>query len=152
ALDAQQGRDARLTFQAPSAGNYLAGVSSAGDDAYDPAVAPSGQGGVTTGLFDVDLHRRHAALAPELAGSPFWLGTDTAAYGDTVTARFTVDNRGGAAAGAFFVQVLLTPDNSFGPESQLLTTFSVPGLGAGQEYTPGYFTVSLPDRAQARAA
>src|SRR6516225_21444 len=45
ALDAQQGGDARLTFQAPAAGNYLVGVSSAGDDAYDPAVATDGQGG-----------------------------------------------------------------------------------------------------------
>ena len=45
ALDAQQGGDPRLTFQAPVAGDYLVGVSSAGDDAYDPAVATSGQGG-----------------------------------------------------------------------------------------------------------
>jgi hypothetical protein len=151
ALDAQQGGDAHLTFQSPSAGNYLVGVSSAGD-AYDPAVATSGQGGVTTGLFDLDLQRRPAALTPELAGSSFWLRTDTAAYGDTVTARFTLDNRGGAAAGAFFVQVLLSADNLFGPSSQPLTTFTAPGLGAGQEYTPGYFTVQLPDLTQARAA
>jgi hypothetical protein len=45
ALDAQQGGDAHLTFQAPRAGDYLVSVSSAGDDAYDPAVATSGQGG-----------------------------------------------------------------------------------------------------------
>jgi len=43
ALDAQQGGDPRLTFQAPAAGDYLVGVSSAGDDAYDPAVANSGR-------------------------------------------------------------------------------------------------------------
>ena len=39
ALDAQQGGDPRLTFQAPAAGDYLVGVSSAGDEAYDPAAA-----------------------------------------------------------------------------------------------------------------
>src|SRR5262249_539420 len=31
------------------------------------------------------------------------------------------------------------------------TSFTVPGLGGGQEYTPGYFTVPLADSAQARA-
>src|SRR5215469_7572200 len=42
ALDAQQGGDPHLLFQAPAAGDYLVGVSSAGDDAYDPSVATSG--------------------------------------------------------------------------------------------------------------
>jgi hypothetical protein len=143
ALDAQRGGDARLTFQASADGNYLVGVSSNGDDDYDPAVATSGHEGATSGMFDLDLQRQHAALMPDLAAGSFRLVTHTAAYGDTVTAGFTVDNRGGAAAGAFKVQVVLSADNLFGPSLQPLMTFSVPGLGAGQEYSPDFFTVQL---------
>jgi hypothetical protein len=153
ALDAQQGGDARLTFQAPRMGDYLVGVSSAGDDAYDPSLTTSGQGGVTTGLYALDLQRKPAVpLTPELAGSSFRLQADTAAYGDTVTGTFTVDNRGGAAASAFAVQVVLSPDNLFGPYFLVLTTFALPGLRAGQEFASGVFTMSLPDLAQATAA
>jgi hypothetical protein len=153
ALDAQEGGDPHLKFQAPSAGDYLVGVSSAGDDAYDPAVATSGHGGVTTGLYDLDLQRKPAEpLTPELAGSSFRLQTDTAAYGDTVAGTFTVDNRGGAAAGAFAVQVVLSVDNLFGPSSKVLTTFALTSLGAGREFSPGDFTVTLPDLASATAA
>jgi hypothetical protein len=86
ALDAQEGGDPRLTFQAPAAGDYLVGVSSAGDDAYDPAVATSGHGGLTTGLYALDLQREPAApLTPELAGGSFRLQADAAGYGDTVS-------------------------------------------------------------------
>jgi hypothetical protein len=153
ALDAQQGGDPHLTFQAPAAGDYLVGVSSSGDDAYDPAVATSGHGGVTTGLYALDLQRKPAApLTPELAGSSFRLQADTAAYGDTVSGTFTVDNRGGAAAGAFAVQVVLSADNLFGPSSQVLTTFALAGLGSGKEFSPGVFTVALPELAAAAAA
>src|SRR6516162_4037456 len=153
ALDAQQGGDPRLTFQAPAAGDYLVGVSSAGDDAYDPAVANSGRGGVTTGLYALDLQRKPAApLTPELAGSSFRLQADTAAYGDTVSGTFTVDNRGGAAAGAFAVQVVLSADNFFGKSPQVLPTFSLKGRGAGQTFSPGVFAVTLPDLAHATTA
>src|SRR6516165_6051669 len=153
ALDAQQGGDPRLTFQAPAAGDYLVGVSSAGDDAYDPAVATSGRGGLATGLYALDLQRKPAApLTPELAGGSFQLQTDTAAYGDTVAGTFTVDNRGGAAAGAFAVQVVLSANNLFGPQSRVLTTFALAGLGAGSEFSPGVFTVTLPNQAEATAA
>lgn len=151
ALDAQKGGDARLTFQAATTGSYLVGVSAAGDDAYDPSVVGSGKGGATTGLYTLDLQRQTAALTPDLAGSSFQLQTNTAAYGDTVTAKFTVDNRGGAAAGAFEVQVVLSPDNLFGPSSWLLTTFALTGLGVGQEFNSGAFTMSLPDPAQTTA-
>jgi hypothetical protein len=91
-------------------------------------------------------------LTPELAGSSFRLQADTAAYGDMVSGTFTVDNRGGADAGAFAVQVVLSADNQFGPESQVLTTFALAGLGAGQSFAPGVFTVTLPDLAAATAA
>jgi hypothetical protein len=151
ALDAQQGGDARLTFQAPTAGDYLVGVSSAGNDLYDPSVADSGRGGNTTGLYSLDLQRQTAALTPDLAGASFQLQSDAATYGDTVVGRFMVDNRGGAAAGAFDVQVLLSADNLFGPCSQVLTMFELASLGAGQESAPYIFTVELPDLAQATA-
>src|SRR6516162_4952378 len=131
ALDAQEGGDPHLTFQAPAAGDYLVGVSSAGDDAYDPAIANSGHGGLTTGLFALDLQRKPAApLTPELAGGSFRLQGDTAAYGDTVSGTFTVDNRGGAAAGPFAGEVVLSADNFFGKSPQVLPTFSLKGRGA----------------------
>jgi hypothetical protein len=91
-------------------------------------------------------------LTPELAGGSFRLQADTAAYGDTISGTFTVDNRGGADASAFAVQVVLSPDNLFGPYFLVLTTFAVPGLRAGQEFASGVFTMSLPDLAQATAA
>jgi microcystin-dependent protein len=153
ALDDQQGGDPRLTFQAPAAGSYLVGVSSAGDDAYNPSVAGSGQGGSSTGLYSLDLRRTSAVpLTPDLAGSSFRLQSATAAYGESVSGTFSVDNRGGAAAGPFAVQVLLSADNLFGPQSLVLTTLPVAGLGPGQAFTPGSFTVTLPDLASATAA
>jgi hypothetical protein len=115
-------------------------------------VTASGRGGLTTGLYDLDLQRKPPAMTPELAGSSFRLQADTAAYGDTVAGTFTVDNRGGAAAGAFAVQVVLSTNNLFGSSSQVLTTFSLAGLGAGQSFAPGGFTVTLPALAGAVAA
>ena len=50
AADFQEGGDPQLTFQAATDGDYWIGVSSAGDDAYNPNVADSGAGGATTGL------------------------------------------------------------------------------------------------------
>jgi hypothetical protein len=153
ALDKQEGGDPGLSFQAAQPGDYFLGVSAAGDDAYDPATAATGHGGRTTGLFALDLRRTPAApLTADLAGSAFRLATATAAYGDTVAATFAVDNRGGADAGAFVVQVVLSPNNRFGPQSLVLTTFSLAGLGAGQAFSPGGFAVTLPDLTSATAA
>src|SRR5581483_8609309 len=61
ALDDQEGGDPRLTFQAAAAGSYLVGVSSAGDDAYDPTADSNGQGGSTTGEYALDLRRTAGA-------------------------------------------------------------------------------------------
>jgi hypothetical protein len=153
ALDDQEGGDPQLAFQAPGAGDYLVGVSSAGDDAYDPTALDSGQGGTTTGDYALDLRRTPGAtLTADLAGSSFRLATTTAAYGDTLSGTFTVDNRGGADAGAFDVQVVLSANNRFGPASTVLTTFTLTGLRAGQEYSAGNFTVTLPDPATATGA
>jgi hypothetical protein len=152
ALDDQEGGDPRLTFQAPAAGNYLVGVSSAGDDAYDPTADSSGQGGTTTGLYALDLRRTAgAALTADLAGGSVRLTTTTAAYGDRISGTFTVDNRGGADAGAFDVQVVLSATNRFGPSSLVLATLPLPGLGAGQELSTGG-SVTLPDLARAKVA
>ena len=152
ALDDQEGGDPRLTFQAPAAGDYLIGVSSAGDDAYDPTAADSGQDGSTTGLYTLDLRLTlGTALTPDLAGGSFRLATTGAAYGDTLSGTVTVDNRGGADAGAFDVQVVLSGNNRFGPSSLVLTTISLPGLGAGQEFSSGG-SVTLPDLATATGA
>src|SRR5262249_20984645 len=57
ALDNQEGGDPSLTFQAPTADIYLVGVSSAGNDAYDPNNPSTDQGGQTKGLYTLDLQR-----------------------------------------------------------------------------------------------
>ncbi len=62
ALDDQEGGDPQLTFQAAHAGDYFIGVSADGDDAYDPTVANSGQGGSSMGLYALNL--RLTADAP----------------------------------------------------------------------------------------
>jgi hypothetical protein len=99
------------------------------------------------------LQREPAApLTPELAGSSFRLQTDTAAYGDRVTGTFTVENRGGATAGPFAVQLVLSGPDGVGPASVVLASYAVSGLGTGQAYSPGGFTVTLPDQAAATAA
>jgi hypothetical protein len=156
ALDHQEGGDPRLTFQAATAGDYLVGVSSAPDDNYDPLVPGSGGAGATTGLYTLNLHLTPGQPAQaDLAGSSFRLGTPTAAWGETVPVRFTVENRGAADAGPFAVQLLLSNDPAFGPASavyQLPQTFAQPGLAAAGSFSPGAVTVTLPDAATAAAA
>jgi hypothetical protein len=153
ALDDQEGGDPRLTFQAPTAGTYYLGISAAGNDAYDPNAANNGHGSRTTGLFTLDLRRTPGApLLADLAGSSFRLATDTATYGDTLSGTFTVENHGGAGASAFAVQVVLSPNSLFGPQSFVLTTFSLPSLRAGQAFSPGGFMVTLPELATSTAA
>ncbi len=153
AADDQEGGDPRLSFQAATAGDYYVGVSGAPNDDYDPAALDSGTPGGTTGLYTLTLRDTAGApLMADLAGASFRLGTDTASWGDTLTAAFRVENRGGAGAGAFAVQVLLSPDNRFGPSAVVLTSFAVPALAAGQEFASGPFPVLLPDADTARAA
>ena len=99
ALDDQEGGDPQLTFQAPTAGDYFIGVSSAPNDNYNPQVAGSGTTGGTIGLYTLNLRDTPDATPQEnLAGSSFRLGTDAAAWGDTVHVAFTVENRGAVAA------------------------------------------------------
>src|SRR5699024_7852097 len=108
ALDDQEGGDPRLTFQAPARGVYVLGASSAPDDNSDPAVPDSGSAGGTTGLYTLDLQLTPGAQPePGLAGSSFRLGANTVAWGEAVPVTFRVENRGGAAAGPFTVQLLL---------------------------------------------
>jgi hypothetical protein len=154
ARDDQEGGDPSLTFQAARAGDYYVGVSGAPNDAYDPATADSGNAGNTTGLYTLSLRdAAGASLQADLAGSSFRLGADTAAYGDTVPFAFTVEDRGGADAAAFQVQLLLSASNTFATAgSLLLQTYSVAGLGAGAAYSSGSLTVTLPDAAEAQAA
>jgi len=153
ATDDQEGGDPQLTFQAATAGDYFVGVSSAGDDAYDPNVAGSGSGGATTGTYALDVRLTpDQPLAAELAGRSFRLQTSAAVYEDSVSGTFTVENRGGTGATAFDVQVVLSPNNLFGPGSPVLATFSVAALAAGQTFSPGNFSVTLPDLSAALGA
>jgi hypothetical protein len=162
ARDRQDGGDPRLTFQAASAGSYFVGISSAGNDAYDPTAANSGHGGATTGLYALDLRRTVSApLLPDLAGGSFRLGTETAAWGETVPVSFTVENRGGADAGPFDVQILLASNPRFDPSSSLVLpitlgdsvrqTFALDSLAAGQAFSSDSFTITLPNAASAQA-
>src|SRR5262249_32323208 len=96
-LDDQEGGDPQLTFQAATDGDYFVGISGAPNDHYDPQVEGSGTAGATTGLYTLNVRLTlNAPLVADLTGSSFRLDTATAAPGDTVPVRFTVENRGGA--------------------------------------------------------
>src|SRR5262249_1839915 len=111
AQDAQESGDPRLTFQAAPPGHSFAALT-AGD--------------ATPGRDEPDVNRRRGVpLAADLAGGSFRLNTDTAAYGDTVSGTFRVQNRGGADVGAFDVQVVLSGADPVGP-SVVLATYHVP--------------------------
>jgi hypothetical protein len=69
-----------------------------------------------------------------------------------VSGTFTVENRGGVAAGAFAVQLVLSDHDMVGPASVVLATYTVPGLGAGRAFSPGGSRVTLPGLATATAA
>ena len=155
ALDDQEGGDPHLTFQAASAGYYFIGVSSAPNDSYDPHIAGSGTGGGTTGLYTLNLQDTPgAALQADLTGSSFRLGSGTAAWGESISGTFTIQNRGGADSAGFTVQLVLssgTGFNSADPSLILPATFaSGPPtlLATGHAYTD-QFSVQLPSAAPA---
>jgi hypothetical protein len=149
ALDDQEGGDPTLAFQAAQTGAYFVGVSSAGDDAYDPTRAGSGHDGTSTGVFSLDLRSVPAWPAADLAGEAFRLSTPTMALGDTVSGSFTVENRGGASTSGFAVRVELASNNRFDASSNLQTLPTVSqqiaptSLQPGQVYSTS-FTVSFP--------
>jgi hypothetical protein len=147
ALDEEPGRDPQLSFQADSKGEYFLGISAAGNNAYDPNQG-FGTGGSTTGMYALDLRLQAAApLQPNLVARSFHLTTNTASWGSSVTATFTVENRGGATAGAFSFLVRLSGSNRFNGPNDLTLTPVVPvqfnGLAAGTSRT-AQVTVTLP--------
>jgi hypothetical protein len=149
ALGDQEGGDPQLTFQAKAAGDYFVGVSSDGDNAYDPNMTLSGHGGTSTGLYTLDLQLRAGVTAmPDLTGSSLRLGADMALPGDSIPVTFAVDNRGAADPGKFQVEVLLASNELFDSSSQVLTTLSRADLTAdvtGQRFSsPAGFQVTLP--------
>ncbi len=152
ALDDQEGGDPQLTFQAANAGDYFIGVSSDGDDAYDPTTANSGHGGTSTGLYALNLNLTpDAPLLADVTGSAFRLTSgNTAAYGDTISGTFTIENRGGATSTGFTVQLMLSTTALFNSNAIAvpLTPFQLASgppaeLAAGQSYTD-QFTAQLP--------
>ncbi|MGO9814751.1 MAG: FG-GAP-like repeat-containing protein [Isosphaeraceae bacterium] len=142
------GRDPRLTFQAPASGTYYMGVSGAGNLQYNPQVQGGGDtlpGGIgaSTGLYQLHLSKTNAPLLPDLVGASFEVAQDSALWGEPVTIHYMIENRGGAAAGPFQVDLRLADHNRFDGSQPLLATFSVDGLAAGTAAT-GTLTVTLP--------
>jgi FG-GAP-like repeat/Bacterial pre-peptidase C-terminal domain len=148
ALDNQEGGDPQLTFQAATAGTYYLGVSSSHDNNYNPLVSGSGTPGGSTGVYTLDVRRTGGPLMPDLTGSSFRTGLDTAAPGEKVPVSFMVQNRGGADPGNFQVQVLLSQNNLFDSSAQVLWTFTRSQLIAdttGRSFSsPEGFTVTVP--------
>jgi hypothetical protein len=142
ANDNFNGADPRLTFQASAAGTYFVGVSSTGNAAYDPHTARGGSG-TTQGLFEMRLSETNAPLLPDLVGGSFHLSGGPAAWGSAVTISYSIENRGGGAAGPFQVEVRLSSDNRIDASDILLTAISVPGLAAGAAAI-GTLHVTLP--------
>ncbi len=161
ALDNREGGDPTLTFQAATAGDYRIGVSTAGDDAYDLAASASGAGGTSTGTYalDVSLQDKNAAPAQvNLTGASFrLLSGDAAAWGDTVTVAFAVENRGAEPAAASAQAQLVVSDRHTSAASPHVypfpgLSFPLAGLTQGQPYQSGPLTLRLPDAATALAA
>ncbi len=141
AANLQTGGDARLAFQAAATGTYFVGVQAAGASAGTYSLA-------------VDVNPGQPLLA-DLAGSSFRLAEPTAAWGETVRPTFAVGNRGGAASGAFRVQLYLSRDARIDPADSLpllAAPLEVSGLAAGAEWSPSGLEVALPTRAAAEAA
>jgi hypothetical protein len=152
ALDDQEGGDPSLSFQAATAGTYFVGVSSAGNDNYDPEVADSGQGGLSTGLYTLELRSNtDAPVQADVTASSFRLDNPTAAWGDTLTGTFRVENRGGAAASGFSVTLELAGTNLFDGPSRSWQTTTPTGLMPDQGYLAA-FSVQLPTSAPAGLA
>ncbi len=169
ALDDQEGGDPRLTFQAAMVGDYFVGVSASGNDNYNPIDPgqPSGNvegpfpppdaTGADRGLYTLNLQlTANAPLQSDLAGASFRLVQQTAALGDAnpITGSFTVDNRGGAAAAGFSVEIVLSTSprfDGFSPRQVLTPTFQTEPptiLAADAAYTD-HFSVQLPASAPA---
>ena len=62
---------------------------------------------------------------PDLVGASFEVVQDSALWGEPVTVRYTIENRGGAAAGPFQVDLRLADHSRFDASQPLLATFSV---------------------------
>jgi hypothetical protein len=153
ALNAQQGGDPNLTFQAPASGTYYVGVSSAGNTGYDPTTGTNVNTGTTTGLYTLNATvTSNVTLTPDLTGQNLSVSTDTVTLGGNVSMNFTIGNQGGAAAGNFTVNVEASSTNLFDPASTVvLQNLTVPGLAPGASYTTSNLTVTLPDAATAAA-
>jgi hypothetical protein len=137
-----EGNDTHLTFQAAAAGTYYVGVSDLGNTSYDPRVAAS-DAGTSPGLYQLHLSDTNAPLLPDLVGAAFQVVEGTALWGQTISVRYAVENRGGADASPFQVEVRLSTDNRLDGADTLLTTIQVAGLKAGTS-TGGTLTLTLP--------
>jgi hypothetical protein len=142
ANDNFNGLDPQLTFQAAAAGTYYVGVSATGNTGYDPHIARSGSG-TSHGLFDLHLSETNAPLLPDLVGGSFHILGGPAAWGEAVTVNYEIENRAGAGAGPFQVELRLSSDNRIDASDVLLSTIAVPGLAAGAA-SVGTIRLTLP--------
>ncbi len=124
-----EGGDPELTFQATTSGNYFIGVSSAGDDSYNPTDGTGRQGGQTIGLFTLNLQRTPSTtLQPNVTGSAFTLTQPQAVWGGIVTGSFTLQNRGGLAATGFSVALVLSSSTVFNGSDPTVTLTPLPAI------------------------
>lgn len=143
--------DPRVNLQAAATGTYYVGVSSSGNNSYDPS-SGGGSGGSTTGLFDLSLVSRHAPLAPEIVVSSCRLSSDTVAWGDTLTVTYTAENRGGSPApDTHSLSLTLSSNNRLdGSGSDVaLATVTIPPLGADSSGRQTTVNIVLPAEAPA---
>lgn len=149
-LNNQEGGDPSLSFQAAPGSQsnpltYYIGVSSQGDIGYDPNTPNSGAGGVTTGLYVLNVGLTPGTtMQSDLSANSFRVTTpatnsgtanaDAVTWGQTISGSFTLQNSGLAPAeltngGASVVELELSNNPDFNPNTAVLVPLQNINLG-----------------------
>lgn len=126
ANDNANGTDSALKVQVANPGTYYVGVSGFGNSAYNPATTPSSGDSTKAGLYSLNLSTPNTPLAPttDLEGGLFQVTSGPAKWGDSITFRYQIDNRGATSSGVISAQVFLASNPSFVGGGDVLSRIS----------------------------
>jgi hypothetical protein len=137
------GGDPSVSFQASVTGTYYIGVSSAGNDTYNPN-SGLGAPGSSSGTYALNVSlMQNGELGTNVEGQEFRVDTPTATWGGTVAISGLIGNEGGFTAAAPIVNLLLSSDSSFS-SSVVLQSFAESSLAPGASTALNIPPFSLP--------